>query len=39
MEPIYQLLPEIRQLSLATKGIGIVGVPIGTSDYVKNEIR
>ena len=36
MEPIYQMLPEIRQLPLATTGTRIVGVPIGTPDFVNN---
>jgi hypothetical protein len=39
MEPVYQLLPELRQLPLATKGTRIVGVPIGTTDYVNDEIQ
>ncbi len=39
MEPIYQQLPELRQLPLATKGTRIVGVPIGATDYVHDAIR
>ncbi len=39
MEPIYQQLPELRLIPLAAKGILILGVPIGTKDYVNNAIR
>ncbi len=39
MEPIYQQLPELLLIPLAAKGILILGVPIGTKDYVNDAIR
>jgi hypothetical protein len=39
MEPVYQQLPDLRQVPLVTKGTVVVGVPIGTKDFVDDAIR
>jgi hypothetical protein len=32
-------LPELRSIPVATKGTVIVGVPIGTKEYIQDAIR
>jgi hypothetical protein len=39
MEPVYQQLPDLGQVPLVTKGTVVVGVPIGTKDFVDDAIR
>jgi hypothetical protein len=34
LEPVYQQLPDLRQVPLVTKGTVVVGVPIVTKDFV-----
>ncbi len=38
MEQTYQQLPELRLIPLAAKGFVILGVPIGTDDFVNDAI-
>ncbi len=38
MEPICHQLPELLLIPLAVKGTVILGVPIGTNDFVNDEI-
>ncbi len=39
MEPINQELPELRLIPLAAKGTVIIGVSIGTNDFVNVKVR
>jgi hypothetical protein len=39
LEPVYQQLPDLRQVPLVTKETVVVGVPIGMKDFVDDAIR
>jgi hypothetical protein len=38
MEPVYQQFPQLRLTPLAVKGTVILGVPIGTNDFVNDAV-
>ena len=39
LEPLYVELPELRNIPVVTKGTVIVGVPIGTKEYICDTVQ
>ena len=39
LEPLYVQLPELRNIPVVTQGTVVVGVPIGTNDYIRDTVQ